>query len=436
MTEVQWEPVGDLENDMLAARFRGDQDAVVTRLVRADLLCPVNPAEVGSGAPLSWIASEISDHQCILAFTSTRSLDLLLGHGTPHRLTRVVELARTWPDQDYWLAVDPGLPIEVYLPFGMVARMADAACLPHTDLEKSLADALAAEDLEGYARGLLGADIVLPLETGRTGPRDVADPRFPWFRVTVPGDEYEGAILGYTSEDRMREQLGVRPSVTVPFAELVKVWPDAADAFAVNVGTEFAARLGGQVLRYVGDRVARVEGIAQKVTDDANARTELGMEERTALASWRLREELDAAGLPAPQALGALPAPEADEAGTGVAVQVVVAQAQVERFLTSGHSRVAGLIHRRPDIKMLPLGELYQRLDLLGPGSPFGAEDKVGYLVRWRESDPDAYREPRMDGLDVPDGAALQRLVASGAEEPLARYRAATGRWHLVAPDQ
>src|SRR5205807_2047868 len=83
---------------------------------------------------------------------------------------------------------------------------ADAACLPHSDLEKSLADALAAEDLEGYARGLLGADVVLPLETGKTGPRDVADPRFPWFRVTVPGDEYEGAILGYTSEDRMRDR--------------------------------------------------------------------------------------------------------------------------------------------------------------------------------------------------------------------------------------
>ncbi len=436
MTEVEWEPAGDLENDMLAARFRGDQDAVVTRLVHADLLCPVNPAEVGSGAQLSWIASEISEHRCILAFTSTRSLDLLLGHGTPHRLTRVVELARTWPDQDHWLAVDPGLPIEVYLPFGMVARMSDAACLPHTDLERSLADTLAAEDLEGYARALLGADIVLPLATGRTGPRDVTDPRFPWFRVTVPG-EYEGAILGYTSEDRLREQMGVRAAVTVPFAELVKAWPDAADAFAVNVGTEFAARLDGRVLRYVGDRVVRIEGIAGKVVDDANKRTELGIEERTTLAQWRLREELDAAGLPAPQPIAAVPAPEPQEADQpGVAVQVVVAQAQVERFLTSGHSRVAGLIHRRPDIRMIPLGELYQRLDLLGPGSPFGAEDKVGYLVRWRESEPDAYQESRMDGRDVPDGAMLQRLVASGAEEPLARYRAATGRWHLVAADE
>lgn len=431
MTEVEWEPAGDLENELLAARFRGDQDSLVTRLVHADLLCPVNPSEVGTGLPLSWVASEISEHQCILAFTSTRSMDLLLGAGTPHRLTRVVELARTWPDQEYWLAVDPGLPIEVYLPFGMVARMADAACLPHTDLERSLADTLAAEDLEGYARALLGADVVLPLEAGSTGPRDVADPRFPWCRVPATG-EFGGAVLGYTSEDRLREQMGVRAAVTVPFAELVKVWPDPSDAFAVNIGTEFAARLDGRVLRYVGERVARIEGLARKVTDDANARTELGIEERTALAHWRLREELDEAGLPVPQPVAGSPAPEpADE--PGVAVQVVVAQAQVERFLTSGHSRVAGLIHRRPDIKMIPLGELYQRLDLLGPGSPFGAQDKVGYLVRWWEADPEAYPEPQMDGLDVPDGAALRRLAASGAEEPLAHYRAATGRWHMVA---
>nr|BFE77205.1 hypothetical protein GCM10020092_105060 [Actinoplanes digitatis] len=60
----------------------------------------------------------------MLAFTSPAALQACLADYTGSaRRVAYAELADTWPNLEWWLAVNPGLPIEGYL-LGLVRRPA------------------------------------------------------------------------------------------------------------------------------------------------------------------------------------------------------------------------------------------------------------------------------------------------------------------------
>ena len=60
----------------------------------------------------------------MLAFTSPSALhECLAGHPGTHRRVPFRDLAGIWPNVDWWLAVNPGLPIEGYLPSWFVTQI-------------------------------------------------------------------------------------------------------------------------------------------------------------------------------------------------------------------------------------------------------------------------------------------------------------------------
>jgi hypothetical protein len=453
MTEPDWwEPDGELEERLLFARAKADDERFMRRLALADLLLPLLPEEVAAGQGFNWVTSVISGQQCVVAFTSEKAMYGLMHAEPPYRLARFFDLGRTWPDPKVWLAVDPGLPIESYLTPEVIINLGSLASEPATPLEEALAAALDEEDIEGYARALLGADVVLPIDPNGSATREVTDPDFPWTRL----EDAEHSIVAYTSEERFREILGGgQESVTMRFVDLAAGWPGPETGLAVNPGHTFAAALNGSAVFIVGQRAHQFEEIALKAISEARARNDLTEGQQFQLAQRTVAEELAKLGVELPAApatsLPAVPAEpvepvvgggagldqeirelmaaaEADRPGT--AVQVVVLAGQLDRYLRQGHDRVAGLIHRKPS-GAVPLGELYERIGLLGEGSPFGADDDLGFLLRWWEDDPGAYQAPEMTGRQVPDGASLWRVDRAGHERLLARYGAGKG-WIVV----
>jgi hypothetical protein len=406
VTVSAWQPEGQLELDLLAARQRGDQEAFLRRLARAELLFPLSPGG-------SLMSADVSGRRCVLSCTSQSALGRLFG-APGHVPVRLLQIAAEWPDVTGCLAVNPGLPIEIFLPAAVVLEMAAFSALPATDVERSLAQAKAGDDIERYAETLLrSVGMVVPVGPGG---RDIADPAFPWIRLAddEAGGDAAGPIVAFTSAERLRDRHGEQAFVPVDFATLAAFWPDPDVGLAVDPGLPHGAVLVGPALAYLRERVRRIGRAMAEVATTMPERADLTGEQRQDLAHRLVARRL--AELDRPAAARA----------AGPVVQVVIAPALVDRFLQHGHDRAAGLIHRNP-ARLLPLAVLYEQLGLLGDGSPFGADDEAGYVLRWVEPDPDAYRSPTMDGVDVPDGAGLWQIGRTGAERKLAEFR--SGHW-------
>lgn len=364
MTAAGWEPTNDLERVLADARSRRDEDTFLAALTHADLVLPTpDDGDV--------MLADVSGRRCVLAFTSDTAMRHVLGSEPTWRPVRFVELGRGWPDPVLWLAIDPGLPVEGLFTPVAVGDIAEVAGRPATELERDLASATAAMNVEAAARALLPAEVLVPLDPSGSQSRDITDPDFPWLRLT---DESRPITI-FTSPTRLREELGELDAVEVAFAALMAQWPDPTAGLAVNPGTSFECTLAAPSTAAIAQRV---RAIAESVL-----------------------------------------------------VEVVVPAGITDRYLRHNHNRVAGLIHRIPSARM-PLADLYLQLGLLGDGSPFGAEDEVGYVIRWYEPDRDAYRAPTMDGVDLTPGAALWRVERDGAESCVAFYAldtAGVARW-------
>ncbi|MET7831595.1 SseB family protein [Micromonospora sediminicola] len=115
-----WEPATEAEVAMRDALRAQDQQQYFRLLTRIDLVLPV-----GGGSTAGWGTWTSGGRTHVLAFTSVAALRASLGENAG--ATRVVaypDLAAGWPNQEWWLAVDPGLPIEGYLPAWYVAQLA------------------------------------------------------------------------------------------------------------------------------------------------------------------------------------------------------------------------------------------------------------------------------------------------------------------------
>ncbi|OLE24298.1 MAG: hypothetical protein AUG49_13680 [Catenulispora sp. 13_1_20CM_3_70_7] len=418
MAGGDWVPDNALERDLMRLRGNGDGTGYARRLARADLVLPLLPEEATAGVPVSWVTAEISGTPHILAFTSPATMHRLLDDPeVPHRVARFVELHEAWPDPRLPLAVDPGLPIEAFLSRPALAEFAEVAAEPAPGLEQALYRAIAAGDVGAYTLALLEGSVAVPLDPRLGTAQDVADPRFPWARMEGNG-ELDGSIVLFSSPTRLRDQLGDHPHVVAAFALVAKAWPDPGTGLAVDPGTPLAAVLDGRVVAAIGERVGEFERITGDAVTVARSRSDLTVPERVALAEQVIHERFE----------GAAPASGTGPAGT--AVQVFVPAGQLDRYLQQGHGRVAGLVHRAPG-GAVPLAQLYARLGLLGEGSPFGADDDHGYVLRWVEPDPAAYPSPTMDGVELPGGATLLAIDRAGAERPIAAYRPGHG-WYAA----
>ncbi|XVV13046.1 SseB family protein [Actinoplanes sp. CA-131856] len=120
----EWEPATDAEVAMRDALRTDDQESYFRILSRVDLLLPVSADALAGLAPLGWGTWSTGGRTHVLAFTSTAALQACLADYTGSaRRVPYQELANTWPNLEWWLAVNPGLPIEGYLPAWFVAQL-------------------------------------------------------------------------------------------------------------------------------------------------------------------------------------------------------------------------------------------------------------------------------------------------------------------------
>ncbi|MEV5631830.1 SseB family protein [Micromonospora tulbaghiae] len=114
-----WEPATEAEVAMRDALRAQDQQQYFRVLTRVDLLLPV-----ASGPTAGWGTWTSGGRTHVLAFTSVAALRASLGENAgPTRRVPYPDLAAGWPNPEWWLAVNPGLPIEGYLPAWYVAQL-------------------------------------------------------------------------------------------------------------------------------------------------------------------------------------------------------------------------------------------------------------------------------------------------------------------------
>ncbi|MBB4766960.1 SseB family protein [Amorphoplanes digitatis] len=121
---TEWEPATDAEIAMRNALRTDDQESYFRILAGVDLLLPVSADALAGLAPLGWGTWSTGGRTHVLAFTSPAALQACLADYTGSaRRVAYAELADTWPNLEWWLAVNPGLPIEGYLPAWFVAQL-------------------------------------------------------------------------------------------------------------------------------------------------------------------------------------------------------------------------------------------------------------------------------------------------------------------------
>ncbi|PRX12912.1 SseB family protein [Actinoplanes italicus] len=121
----EWEPATDAEVAMRDALRTDDQESYFRILAGVDLLLPVSADVLAGTAPMGWGTWSTGGRTHVLAFTSNAALQACLAdYSGSARRVPYSELANTWPNLEWWLAVNPGLPIEGYLPAWFVAQLA------------------------------------------------------------------------------------------------------------------------------------------------------------------------------------------------------------------------------------------------------------------------------------------------------------------------
>jgi hypothetical protein len=122
---TDWEPATEVEAAMRDALRAGDQELYFGILARSELLLPVSADALAGRVPMGWGTWTTGGRTHVLAFTSTEALQVCLADnaGSARRIA-YHELAGGWPNLEWWLAVNPGLPIEGYLPAWFVSQLA------------------------------------------------------------------------------------------------------------------------------------------------------------------------------------------------------------------------------------------------------------------------------------------------------------------------
>ncbi|MBQ1026324.1 SseB family protein [Micromonospora sp. C95] len=109
---------------MRDALHGNDQQLYFRILSGVELLLPVSAQAAAGRTPVGWGTWTTGGRTHVLAFTSAEAMRACLGeHAGPSRRTGYAELAASWPNHEWWLAVNPGLPIEGYLPAWYVSQL-------------------------------------------------------------------------------------------------------------------------------------------------------------------------------------------------------------------------------------------------------------------------------------------------------------------------
>jgi hypothetical protein len=259
MTNPQpWRPVNETQQGMLAALQGGDRPGYFRILATAKLYLPVVSREPGAQ---EFVTAELFGVRFLLVFTSVEEMaQYVAGAAGSYTMTSYPELRDKWPVPTWRLAVDPGSPLEAYLPIDLVEAAADGSVTiptaaealgdaarvePSTmdtelGLNEPLGAAVARADPAGVLDALLPSAVVVPTAVPVADPERLLEPGFPWLPGGPPDDPL---IEVFTSVELWQSAGRTGPSLEVPFVALLTVWP-AGYRLAVNPGTAVELELG------------------------------------------------------------------------------------------------------------------------------------------------------------------------------------------------
>ncbi|GAB1640892.1 SseB family protein [Krasilnikovia sp. MM14-A1259] len=407
-----WTPATAAEHAMLAAAQAGDRGALLAALVTGPLLMPLSPAAAEGREPPAWATGVHDGVTYVLMFTSPQAIAACLpGRSVSYRTDSVPDVAATWPDRGWRLAVDHGLPIGLALTAEELRTLPDLA----VDGEEAMRAAVASEDPDDLTAAMLRSEMVVPVRPAGSPTRDLTDPGFPWW--VLPDATGTPTVAVFTSEQRLRQSIGEQDLVVVSSLQLAEHWPDPAWQLCLNPGTPLRALLPGTAVRELGAFLGEV-------------RTEL----TEAYEQERQREEAEQLRVrPALATAPAVTPPYEQDPDAPVRLQLVIPPMYLSAYLEQGYDRAAGLVHRWYGPGRETPRNLYERLALLGEGSPFGVDDDWVAVLRWtpdEQTPPEwADGDPRMESLVVPHGAGLHRVGADGHDVLVAVFDADARRW-------
>ncbi|GIL28630.1 hypothetical protein [Actinocatenispora comari] len=249
-----WQPAGDVQAALRLAVERGDDRGYLDLLLDTPLYLP-SAADSGAAARFATVA--VDDQVHLVAFTAAPTP---APRGGGWRVTSYLDLAQRWPDPSWRLVVDPGTPIEAYLPAPSAEAVGGAVRLPARPaptepaaepfrplnaLETALYEAVAADDRDAVFAALAADGAVVWMATG-TGELRPTDPGFAW--PVAPVDDGLGVRV-YTAPRRAADALGEAVEVVaVELAEVAAAWPDRTYRLVVDPGGPLAVTVPGFVL--------------------------------------------------------------------------------------------------------------------------------------------------------------------------------------------
>ncbi|TDB74579.1 SseB family protein [Micromonospora sp. KC723] len=121
---TDWEPATETETALRDALRADDQERYFRILAGTDLYLPISAQALAGEAPMGWGTWTTGGRTHVLAFTSPAAMRACLGADAgPSRRSPFTALAAAWPHHEWWLAVNPGLPVEGYLPAWFVSQL-------------------------------------------------------------------------------------------------------------------------------------------------------------------------------------------------------------------------------------------------------------------------------------------------------------------------
>ncbi|NVI92050.1 SseB family protein, partial [Actinomadura sp. BRA 177] len=301
-----WRPTSELEHRLQETVRAGDQESYFRLLADSELVVPVPPELVdgvlANETQPSWPTQEEDGRVHVLVYTSASAMRACLGPSYQHFMTvRFGDIAETWPDARWWLAIDapaPGvgtvLPIEARMPAWFVRQVAEGdgrppqvgrapaaweelrdqhrelprqsprpEFQPANDVERELLRAAANNDHDLFLQTLADTDVLLPVPNDMDFTLRPGRPGFPWQTREVDGST---VVPVFTSPERLLEASGAGTEyIKLPFTVALRYWPNHDWLLAINSGSP----AGGTVLaqQLPGLATWADQRAAQRMTD-------------------------------------------------------------------------------------------------------------------------------------------------------------------------
>lgn len=247
-----WQPANDTERAMAEALARDDRAEFFRIVAAADLYLPQRAAAGTEPGEQEFVTAELFGQTVLPVFTSVEGMAATVaGLADAYTVTSYPELRERWPVPQWQLALNPGFPIDAYLPVAAVdaaargeltvptageaivdamAEQPPAARAAALDPHRALVEAAGRADATGYVDVLLDSVVVVP--TTRVVSWNPEQPDLP---LRVAGMADTPTIEVFTSADGFRQAYPEQPGVTLPFLLLLTTWPDG-HALAVDPG--------------------------------------------------------------------------------------------------------------------------------------------------------------------------------------------------------